>query len=284
MSRDGGRGTRIMVPGQRPPGPAAARARRGQVAAAVLMAFATMLAGISVFEFDLALAVLIALATTVTYVVSLVALLRGRTGLGTGLALGVGVVSLASNVSLLSFRETDAYYMLNLVACVAAAVAGVVAALTCVPEGRVPVNPTWLVVLGIAVVGSIVAMNLPWLRITIPGQAGQPTVVFDCCAAYRSDDWGLATDVAQMLAVTLLLGRAALRGVTPRTVGVSIGVALAGLAALISTLYQGLNYIGESLLPAIWLAVGVLVLLLAVALMEAGRLAAGAAPGKRPAD
>ncbi len=253
----------------------AARARQGQVVGCVLMALAALLAGISMFQFDVALAVLIALAATAVYLVSAFALLRGRTGLGAGLALGAGVVSLAGNVSLMSFQETGAYYLLNLVACVVAALAGLVAASTAVPERPAALNPTWLAVLGIAVVGTIVAFNLPWMRIVIAGQAGTNTVVFDCCAAYQADDWGLATDIAQMLAVAVLLGWSAIRGVTPRAVGVAIGVALAGLASMVSTLYQGLNYIGESLLPAIWLAVGVLVLLLAVALVEAGRLPAG---------
>jgi hypothetical protein len=276
----GGRGARIPVPGA--PDPALARARPGQMAGAGLMMLATVLTGISMFSYNLTLAVLVALGATVTYGVSAIALARGRTGLGSGLALGVGTVGFASNVSLLSFQATGAYYLLNLVACLVGAVAGLVAASTGVSERRGRLDPTWLTVLGIAVVGTVLSVNLPWLRVVIPGQDGSGTVQFDCCPAYQTSDWDLATDLALMLAVVLLLGWAAARGVTPRAVGVAVGVGLGGLAALISPLYQGLNYLGESLLPAIWLAVGVLVLLVAVGVMEAGRLDTGEVAGERP--
>ena len=202
-----------------------------------------------------------AVAAAVPYVLAGLVLLAGRGETGDGLAISVGVFGMALDVPLLSFESTDTYLLMALAGGVAGLVAAIIVARGRRSTRRSGVAAWWSLAGMVAVVGTLVAINLPWYRIATLDGAFEVS----CCPAYRSTGWGLVGTIVELVALVALLVPAASSRPSAYNVGVYLGVSVTGLASMVPPVYSGLTFEGASVEPGGWVAVGFLALpLLAV--------------------
>jgi hypothetical protein len=240
------------VPGGGGPYPATTSRNPARRVSGILFVACAVIAAVNAAVSATTPTLVIGLAHAAVFAVAAVTLLVGHGAVGGGIATAVGFMVFGEYVALLSFDATDRFDLVALGTALIGLAAGITATSDRTPPVRSATPLGWTLAAAVAGFGTVIAVDLPWYHL-----GGNGPISVDCCAISDESGWPMFATFARLFFLAMLLVWVIGSGRTTRSTGGYLGIALAGLVAMVSPVYDALTVPDMSPQFGLWLGVAV---------------------------